>query len=312
MIGKVILFILLGISMYLLIEIMSEKETLKKANKYLMKKNEKYYEELLKYYERNKKIKIREKLNYFHKLNILIDKCGLERNIIINPAVLILCGVLCVIIGYNVAFGFFKIVLLSIMISVPLFFLPMVILKAIASYKEEKVEKVFLNFLLQLKNHTKINNDIFYAMKEVKTVEPLQNYVKKFLIETSSGVKFEKAIENFKEKTDVMQIKSFLENLKHCYLYGGSFSKLIEKSYMMIGEIQAEKNKRREETRGARIVLFILILMDILVYISFVKSNEENFMIMKKTILGNMILYWNFISMWILVFISSKVKKLDY
>lgn len=312
MILHILLFLLIGISIYLLIEKMLEDKYIDKLNNYLMIKNEKYYEDLLKYYDKNKKIKLKEKINYFRKISILIDRCGLRNNLLISPLTILLLGVICVFIAYLFAFEFFKIFLLSVMIAIPFFYLQFVILNSIAEYKEEKVEKVFLNFLLQLKNHTKINNDIVLAMKEVKTIEPLQSYIKKFLIEVSSGIRFEKAIENFREKINIKQIKSFLSNLEHCYLYGGNFSELIDKSYKMIEEIQKEKTKRLEETKGARIVLFILIILDVLVYVSFIQSNRDNYMIMRKTILGNIILYWNFISIWLLVWISNLVKKLDY
>lgn len=312
MIINLLLFLLIGVSVYIIIENLITSNCIGKINNYILDKNEKYYEELLKYYDKNKKLKLKEKINYFRKIGILIDRCGLRNNLLISPLTIIASGIVCVIIAYMVSFGFFKIVLLSIIISIPFFYLPFAILNAIANYKEEKIEKVFLNFLLQLKNHTKINNDIVSAMKEVKTIEPLQSFIKKFLIEISSGVRFEKALENFREKISIKQIKNFLSNLEHCYLYGGDFSELIDKSYKMIKEIQTEKLKRIEETKNARIVLYILILLDVLVYISFIKSNHENYMIMRKTILGNLILYWNFISMWILVWISNIVKKLDY
>lgn len=309
---KVLMFILIGIINYILIDTFFKQGALNKLNKYFLEKNEKYYENLLKYYEKNKKVKLKVKLNYIHKINILIDRCELSRSILINPITIICMGIFCVAFTYIISFKFFEIILLSFFISLPFFLLPFAVLNMIANYKEEKVEKVFLNFLLQLKNYTQINNDVIIAMKEVKTVEPLQGYVKKFLIEISSGIKFEKAIENFKEKIKIKQIKMFLNNLEHCYLYGGNFSELIDRSYDMIEDIQREKRKRIEETKSARIVLFILIFLDILVYISFVKSNSENYFIMKKSIMGNIILYWNFISMWILVWISTIVKKLDY
>ncbi len=312
MIWNVLLFVLISISIYFVVELIVEKNVIKKINNYILKKNEEYYDELLKYYEKNKKVKLKEKVNYIHKINILIDKCGIQRSIFINPITMVLAGILCMVMAYYLAFNFFKIVLLSLIICIPFFYVPFAVLKAIANYKEEKIEKVFLNFLLQLKNHTQINNDIISAMKEVKTIEPLQGYVKKFLIEISSGIKFEKAIENFKEKIDIKQIKSFLTNLQNCYLYGGNFSELISKSYAMISEIQREKEKRIQETKGARIVLFILIFLDFFVYISFVKSNQENYLIMKKSVIGMVILYWNFLSIWILVWLSSIVKKLDY
>ena len=309
---QLLFFAFLVIAIDMAIELMRENKVLLKINDYIKDKNEKYYDRLLKYYEKNKKVKLKEKLNYFHKINILIDRCELRRGLLINPVSIALLGILCVNVAYIISFQFFEIILLSFVISLPFFYLPFGILNLLAERKEQKIEKVFLNFLLQLKNHTKINNDIVMAMKETKTIEPLEGYVQKFLIEISSGIKFEKAIENLKEKISIEQIKMFFTNVEHCYLYGGSFSELIDKSYQMIGEIQNEKLRRKEETKSARIVLLILIFLDVLVYVSYIQSNTENYMIMRKNILGNLILYWNFISMWLLVLLSIKVKKLDY
>ena len=58
MILKVVLFILIGISCYLIVDKLKEDDILKKINGYITEKNEKYYENLLKYYEKNKKIKL--------------------------------------------------------------------------------------------------------------------------------------------------------------------------------------------------------------------------------------------------------------
>ena len=174
------------------------------------------------------------------------------------------------------------------------------------------IEKIFLNVLLQLKNYTKINNDIIYAMQQIETIEPLQSYINIFLIEINSGIKFEKAISNLKEKIKIQTYKDFLSNLEYCYLYGGSFTVLIDKSYKLISEIQNEKNIRNQETKSARMVLFILIFLNIFVYITNIKNNHDNYIIMQKSIVGNIILYWNFISMWLLILLASKVKKLDY
>ncbi|MBQ9313444.1 MAG: hypothetical protein IJ220_00320 [Clostridia bacterium] len=312
MILKLLLFLSFVIICYLVSDVFRENKVLLKINNYVSNKNEKYYDKLLKYYEKNKKVKLKEKLNYFHKINILIDRCELKRGILINPVSIFVMGIVCVNVAYIISFSFFGIILLSLIISLPFFYLPFALLNLLAEHKEQKIEKIFLNFLLQLKNHTRINNDIVMAMKEVKTVEPLNSYIKKFLIEISSGIKFEKAIENFKEKINIVQIKMFLTNIGHCYLYGGNFSELIDKSYEIISDIQNEKLRRQEETKSARLVLLILIFLDVLVYISFIKSNVDNLIIMKRSILGNMILYWNFISMWLLVLLSIKVKKLDY
>ena len=312
MIINLILILLIGITCYLVLDILISKNINEQIKKFLQYKNEKYYDELIKQYEKNKKIKLTTKLNIIHKINILFEKAGLKRGVLLNPFTIIVSSILSFFICYLLVFHSFKIILLSLIISLPATLIPIIILSFLAESKSKKIEKVMLNFLLQLKNYTKINNDIIYAFKQVKTVEPLQSHIKKFLVEMNSGIRFEKAIENLKEKINFEKFNMFLTNLQYCYANGGSFSNLISKSYKMISEIQNEKNTREQETMGARIVLVILILLDLFVYFTFIKNNHENYLIMTKSIVGNLILYWNFISIWILIGLIHKVKKLDY
>lgn len=312
MILNIVLFSLICTSCYLIAEILISKNIDKKISKYLKHKSDKYYEDLIKYYEKNKKVKILSKLNILHKINILIDKAGLQRGILLNPITVILLSIFIFAICYLLVFKSFKIILLSVIISAPSILLPTFILSMISEIKSQKIEKVMLNFLLQLKNYTKINNDIVYAFKEVKTIEPLQSYVKKFLVEINSGIKFEKAIENIKEKITFKKFQEVFTNMQYCYLHGGDFANLISKNYKMLSDVQKEKSAREQETMGARIVLIILILLDLFIYFTFIKNNNENYLIMTGSFFGNLILYWNFISIWLLMFLIHKVKKLDY
>lgn len=308
---NVVLFILIFIICYQYANKVIEEKLLVKVSNYLAIKNEKYHEELIKYYEKNKKVKTMAKLNIFHKINILINRAGINSNLIINPiTVLIFCFV-SLIIFYLISFRIFEIRLLSAIVAAPSFLFPVMILKFIADYNDEKIEKIIPNFLLQLKNYTQINNDIIYAFKEIEVIEPLQSYLNRFLIEVNSGVRFENAIDNLNEKIKIKELEKLFNNIKKCYISGGSFSELINKSYYMISVIQKEKIERREETKGARIVLFILIALDLVVYFTYISNNKENYIIMQKSIVGNIILYWNFISMWLLMFLAQKVKTID-
>lgn len=309
---NILLLIAIAFLSYEIAKKIIDKKVFSKINNYIMVKNEAYYDELLKYYEKNKKVKINTKLNVFHKINILIDRASLKRNLLINPVTIMIFCILSFGVSYVFIKKIFEIPFLSMIISLPSIGLPVYILSMVADYKEQKIEKVLLNFLLQLKNYTNINNDIVYAFQEVKVIEPLQSYIDKFLIEINRGVKFEIAMEHLKEK---IHIKSFLELLNHiqyCYLYGGNFSELISKNYQSIDELQKEKAARIQETKGARLVLLILIALDLFVYFTFINGNSDNYRIMKNTFFGNAILYWNFISMWLLLLLSNHVKKLDY
>ena len=245
-------------------------------------------------------------------MNLLIVRSGLKRGLFINPITIVLASVMCFGAAYWITFKIFGVILLSAIISLPAILIPVLILELLKERSQSKIEKVILDFLLQLKNYTKINNDIVYAFQKLKTIEPLQGYVNTFLIELNSGIKFENAIDNIKEKLEFSTIKIIFSNIQYCYLYGGDFSKLMDKSYKMINKVQKEKSSRAQETKNARVVLGILIVLDLFVYFSFIKNNYDNYMIMSKRILGNLILYWNFISIWLLIFLMNRVKKLDY
>lgn len=312
MILNILLFAFICVFSYLLAELIINTKLNEKISKYINDKNEKYYNDLINYYNKNKKVKITSKLNLIYKINILIDKASLKRGLLINPVSIILLCILSFILCCFVVYSIFKVILLSIIIALPSIMLPIFILNLIAEKNNSKIEKGMLDFILQLKNYTRINNDIVYAFKQVKTIEPLQGYINTFLVEINSGIKFEKAIENIKEKINFDKLKMVFTNIEHCHLHGGDYKELMDKSYQMISRVQKEKNSRKQETKSARLVLGILILLDLIVYFSFIKNNYENYLIMSNRFFGNIILYWNFISIWLLLVLMNKVKKLDY
>ncbi len=308
----ILLFLSLAFLSYAIAKKIIDKNVFHKINQYLLEKDEKYYEELLKYYEKNKKVKLTTKLNLFHRIHVLIDRTSWKRSIILNPITLIIFSIACLVGSYSIIKNILEIPFLSFLVSLPSVAFPFLFLSFVANYQEEKIEKILLNFLLQLKNYTKINNDIIYAFQEVKVMEPLKSYIDKFLLEVHSGVRIETAMEHLKEKIHIQSFRTLLNHMQHCYLYGGNFSELIDKNYESIAEMQKEKAKRVQETRGARLVLIILIILDLFVYFTFINNNYENYKIMRDSLFGNVILYWNFISMWLLIMLSYHVKKLDY
>ena len=85
------------------------------------------------------------------------------------------------------------------------------------------------------------------------------------LVEKQIHLNFETAIEHLKEKINIFMFKDFFSNVQYCYLYGGNFITLINRSYKSINEIQKEKLKRLEETKSARLVLLILIILNIVI-----------------------------------------------
>ena len=67
MILNCLLFLLIGVCMYSILQKISISKLKDNAKEFFKKKNEKYYSDLLKYYDKNKKVKFKNKINYFTK-----------------------------------------------------------------------------------------------------------------------------------------------------------------------------------------------------------------------------------------------------
>ncbi len=312
-----LLLISTGFMCYVLVYRAFNQEYFKKIKDNIEIINERYHEDLIRRRERQKKLRLRKNKDVMFRLNILIDRTGLRSSKLfwyLNPQILILMCICSSFFIYVIFEDLLKMVSVGLIMAVPGFFLPTAVLGFIAQRKEDNIERILGNFLLQLKNSTRIHNDIIEAFRTVKdgTVEPLQTHIKQFLAEINSGVSVDEALNNFKEKINIERFKLFLTNIQYCYTYGGNFSELLDNTHKLIADIQSEKRKRIQETRSARIVLFILMALDLYIYFSFIKAQPEYMNIMRSTITGQAILYVNFLSMWGLLWLAYAVRKLDY
>lgn len=77
---KAILLILISFVSYELAKKIINRKILNKISKYFLEKNEIYYNSLLSYYEKNKKVKLKTRVNLINKINILIDKAGFRED----------------------------------------------------------------------------------------------------------------------------------------------------------------------------------------------------------------------------------------
>jgi Flp pilus assembly protein TadB len=279
--------------------------------------NEEYSNGVVRRRENHKKLRIKKTRNLIYWLTVLIERTGIRANSFLwfvnAPLILFICfcSSLLVYFAFNY---FFKVISVSIIMCGPGFLLPLIFLESAAQRKEDAIEKVLGIYLLQLKNNTKIHNDIIEAFRSVQNncIEPLRTFTKQFLVEISSGISVEIALENFKDKVNINRFKLFLTNVQYCYNFGGNFTELLDKTYQLISEIEKEKKNRVQETRSARWVLFILIGLDLFLYFNFIDAQPEYMNIMRATFFGQLILNSNFLSVCFLLWLSYSVKKLDY
>ena len=258
----------------------------------------------------------KSKIGLMDKLYSLLLKAGiLENNFLwwISPFTIIMFCIILMIISTFIFFPILKLKLLTIIFCLPIGFLPIFILFMISDVYEAKLENNIISYIIQLKNQARINNDIIVCFKNtVKYAQkPLSLYINIFLFEVQQGVNLYTAFNNLKSKVNNDKFKQLINNLENCYFNGGNLYTLLEKTQNVFMKLQNERNKRNEDTMSARIVLIILIAISIFIYFKFINFNPDNFNIMINDLFGQIILYFNFLSIWAMLFLIINVKKFD-
>lgn len=249
------------------------------------------------------------------KIEGLLERSGLKKSApLIDSKAIIIISVVSAIACYVVFRNSFGIISVGILAGIPGLVLPVMVLSLMSEKANEQVEKTFGDYLLQLKTGTRIHNDIIEAFRSSldRCTEPLKTMTGQFLAEVNSGNSVESALSNFKQKVPMRIFRLFLTNVQYCYIYGGNFNELLDRTYKLFSEMQKEKRLRIKETRSARIVILLLIGMDVYLYFKFIMSQPEYVEIMSHTFMGQMILNINFLSIWFLLWLIHTVKKLDY
>lgn len=202
---------------------------------------------------------------------------------------------------------------LTIIFILPLSFLPIFIILIYSELSKIKMENNIINYILQLKNQSKISDDIIQIFRNVLpyTQNPLKNYVKAFLYEIDRGMHVSIAFKNFREKIRFKRFNQLLINLESCYFNGGNIYNLLDKTQKVFIKYQRERINKNEQTISARIVLFFLMFLIIFVYFVFIKNNLEIYNIMIKDFFGFIILFSNMISIWFMIGLIIYVQKID-
>ena len=203
---------------------------------------------------------------------------------------------------------------ISFIIACPLVLTPFWLIKYIANKEQEKMEHGLNDFLIQLKSALKVTPEIIEALRRIQNIamEPFLSYTKQLLIEINTGKLPEKALESFAYKVNIKKFSFYINNIRYCQVYGGDITTLTEKTQETLSEALKQKRKRVKETRSICIVLYILIVIDIYMYFSFIQGNKYYLDIMLNTGMGRCILDINFISIWGILWLSRVVKKFDY
>lgn len=232
----------------------------------------------------------------------------------VTVGIIIGIGVISFCIVFLLSTFLFELRSIRYIISVPFIFTGIILIKLLAEKEQRKLEAGLSDFFIQLKAALKVNSDIIEALRRIQNnvLEPFSTYTKQMLNEINAGKLPEIALENFAHKINIEKFSFYINNVRHCHIYGGNISLLTEKTQEIISQAIKQKKKREKETKSACIVLYILIVIDFYMYFSFINANSYYSTLINETFIGQMIVNINFVSVWVMIWLSSVIKKLDY
>lgn len=203
---------------------------------------------------------------------------------------------------------------ICLIVACPLVLSPFWVIKYISNKEQDKLEAGLNDFFIQLKGALKVNPDIIEALRRIQNIvlEPFSSYVKQLLKEINAGKVPEKALESFAHKINIKKFTFYINNIRYCHIYGGDITTLTEKTQETLHEAIKQKKKRIKETKSICFILYTLIILDIYMYFSFIGKNPYYLDIMMSSFIGKSILNINFISIWLIVWLSRVVRKFDY
>lgn len=253
----------------------------------------------------NKKFLDKTRMNFI--------KLGIEFNIY-TVLESFLVGIVLSVVVYFIVAKIFKINSVAFILSVPCVFIVFALISYFANKKQDKLEKIMNDFFIQLKGAIKVNPDITEAFRRIQDscLEPFKEYIADFLNEVNAGEVPEKALYKFAKKVDIKRFTLYINNLRHCSIYGGDIETLTFETQKLISEILVQKKKRRKETQSICMALYMLISIDLIIYFNFALGNVEYLNLMKNSSVGNIIVNLNFLSIWLVIWLASLVKKLDF
>lgn len=227
---------------------------------------------------------------------------------------LLAVGGICAKLIYFIAQEAFGLSSVAYIVAMPFIFSGFALVSFFAERKKVMIENGLNDFLIQLKSVLRVNNEVIEALRRIQNnvMEPFKSYVKQMLNEINSGKLPEQALRDFAARVGIEKFSLYVEHLRFCHIYGGDALELTTRTQEVISAVLKEKKKRNRETNDVCNVLYILILIDLFMYKSFLMGNMYYFRVMTKSFVGMLMINMNFISIWVMVLLSKFIRKLDY
>lgn len=204
---------------------------------------------------------------------------------------------------------YLKVPITSLILSIPFFISPILIIKILLNKEKSNIIKELPMYVVNIKNHISEDNNIIGAIQRTTASEPLKKYIDVFKNNISRGMNVIEAFDLLKEDVNVRAFTTFVNSCEVCYLNGGDFNKVLERYINVITKENVHKESSKEKSYADILTLIIMIVLNVLVAVVFVFTNEEYAEIMRETFFGRLVLNFNAISYLLIAYLISRIYK---
>lgn len=254
----------------------------------------KRYEERL-FSERVEQIykkKGKDKKSLIYKIDNLIYNSNIRKNFIFMSSELFIF--IDMLLSITAAFGMyliFKSFIFSFMAFLTVIIFSYAVLREMARINFDKIDDNIMPFVNALKSSAKIKNSILFMMEEAtkSLKEPLKTHNKEFVKEVKRGIPMETAFSNYINKVENIRLKNILKNLYICSINNADYSKLLNKTKVVIRRYYEEKERRKKKVQTGQLGIIAIILISLFIINGLTVMTPNFYSKMISSVIGQII-----------------------
>ncbi len=227
----------------------------------------------------------------------------------LSPVILLIIMFCLFVIFFTVFYSYIKVLTTALILSLPFLFSPIILFKILLNHEKSKIIKLLPMYVVNIKNHIDRDNNIIGAIQRTEVGEPLRKYVGAFKNNISRGMNVIEAFNNLKNEVNVKAFDGFVNACQVCYLNGGDFNNVLERYINIITKENIHKESAKEKAYADILTLLIMVVLNVLVVVMFVFTNNEYASIMRETFFGKLVLNFNAFSYILIAYLISKIYK---
>lgn len=196
-----------------------------------------------------------------------------------------------------------------------LFIMPFISLDLLRKYNAQKSRKLLVTFISSIHRWSNIKEDIVYCFEKTLNMgigDPIDSYLREFIVQVNSGLSTIKALEIFQDKVDNEFFRTFIINIKHSVKCKGNLSHLLSNLEEEAYKIEEEFDRRKISMFKDKLVVYFIMILTLMVFVFQLKTNRVVSRFYFTTGAGGILLTIYSVLFFIGILMSFDLNKADY